>query len=932
MRADFAGARWWKFDFHTHTPFSWDTYWHARIGQTDAVTPEQWLRRFMDAGIDCVAVTDHNGGGWIDELKSKYEDMERENTLGFRQLVLFPGVEISVNGGFHVLALFDVDSAGAHITGVLGALDYNGQQGDPDACTTSSLADAIPKLAEAGGLVIPAHADQAKGLLEVRQDAPQRAVVDANTLKQILGSRLLIAMEIVSPGTPLPQLYRDSKVAWTAVVGSDCHNFQGGPQPGDRFTWVKMGVPSLEGVRLALLDGSPLSVQRSDQTTGDPNQRATLVLEEIVVRDARYAGRGEPLRVRFSPWLSCLIGGRGSGKSTVIEMLRLGLRRHDDLPKALRPAFERFARVPESRHAEGALTPDTEIAILLRKDSARFRVTWRQSGQGSVIEEQQADGGWAEAAGDVPSRFPARIFSQKHVFTLSEDPNALLQLIDEAPQVARPEWERSFRETEARFLRLRGECRELAARLADRARIEGELADVGRQLAVFEAGGHRDLLVRFQRSRRQRRALDDRAEELAQSTAQLRAAASSLAPADIREEDFDEVDAAQRAGLELLREAATRQQELSAAVSDLATRLAEYRAEWTERRNRSAWSDREGEIAAAYHELVPRLRAEGIQDPTTYGALVQRRQGLERQVAEMESLRRRIEELEIQSAQALEALSRLRLDLSRRRSEFLENVLPQNAYVRMAVVPFGAEASAAETTFRSHLGREDDRLAEDILSKDGERGILVELYDRLPASPDRGESAATRIDALKQRLLRCAGGGEIEGWSKWFHNHLRGLRADQVDRLLLWWPDDALRVEYRRASDFSPIEQGSPGQKSAAILAFLLSYGDEPIVLDQPEDDLDNHLIYDLIVRQVRENKRQRQVIVATHNANIVVNGDAEMVIAMDHRGGQCRLIEEGTGCLQERGVRDEILRVMEGGREAFDQRYRRILEGKDRV
>ncbi len=106
------------------------------------------------------------------------------------------------------------------------------------------------------------------------------------------------------------------------------------------------------------------------------------------------------------------------------------------------------------------------------------------------------------------------------------------------------------------------------------------------------------------------------------------------------------------------------------------------------------------------------------------------------------------------------------------------------------------------------------------------------------------------------------------------------------------------------------------------MLAFFLAYGNEPLVLDQPEDDLDNHLIYDLVVRQLRESKKRRQVIVVTHNANIVVNGDAERVHAFDFRG-QCYVKENG--CLQEALVRTEICRVMEGGRRAFDNRYRRL-------
>ena len=103
----------------------------------------------------------------------------------------------------------------------------------------------------------------------------------------------------------------------------------------------------------------------------------------------------------------------------------------------------------------------------------------------------------------------------------------------------------------------------------------------------------------------------------------------------------------------------------------------------------------------------------------------------------------------------------------------------------------------------------------------------------------------------------------------------------------------------------------------------LLAYGDEPLVLDQPEDDLDNHLIYDLVVRQIRENKLRRQIIVVTHNPNIVVNGDAEMLHVMEFTAGQCTVSRSGS--LQDQEIRDEICSVMEGGREAFESRYRRL-------
>jgi hypothetical protein len=294
-----------------------------------------------------------------------------------------------------------------------------------------------------------------------------------------------------------------------------------------------------------------------------------------------------------------------------------------------------------------------------------------------------------------------------------------------------------------------------------------------------------------------------------------------------------------------------------------------------------------------------------------------------------------MQELEDQAENVLSEIEKVRADLTARRIEFLDRVLAGNEFVRITLVPFGLDPTAAEAEFRKRLAREDGRLSDDILSLDGTGGILAELYRDLPSGRDeRSSEAQRRIRDIKRRVAAIVKGDAASGLTKWFRNHVRELRPEQLDHLALWWPDDGLRVEYRRAGTdrFLPIEQGSPGQKSAAILAFLLSHGEEPIVLDQPEDDLDNHLIYDLIVRQIRENKRRRQVIVATHNPNIVVNGDAELVVSMDYQRGQCVVRENGTGCLQERGVRDEVCRVMEGGRQAFEARYRRLLEEVTRV
>lgn len=108
------------------------------------------------------------------------------------------------------------------------------------------------------------------------------------------------------------------------------------------------------------------------------------------------------------------------------------------------------------------------------------------------------------------------------------------------------------------------------------------------------------------------------------------------------------------------------------------------------------------------------------------------------------------------------------------------------------------------------------------------------------------------------------------------------------------------------------------------MLAFLLAHGCDPLVFDQPEDDLDNHLIYGLVVQQIRTNKLHRQLIIVTHNPNIVLNGDAELIHVLDFNH-QCHIKQ--TGSLQEQVMRKEVCQEMEGGEEAFGRRYLRLAK-----
>lgn len=126
--------------------------------------------------------------------------------------------------------------------------------------------------------------------------------------------------------------------------------------------------------------------------------------------------------------------------------------------------------------------------------------------------------------------------------------------------------------------------------------------------------------------------------------------------------------------------------------------------------------------------------------------------------------------------------------------------------------------------------------------------------------------------------------------------------------------------EFRtRESEYIPFENASAGQQATALLKTLLNQPGPPLIIDQPEEDLDNPVMLE-IVEQLWEAKRLRQIIFASHNANLVVNGDAELVAWFGYRaaGDESRGTIVGEGAIDIPDAREAIKRIMEGGESAF--------------
>lgn len=121
------------------------------------------------------------------------------------------------------------------------------------------------------------------------------------------------------------------------------------------------------------------------------------------------------------------------------------------------------------------------------------------------------------------------------------------------------------------------------------------------------------------------------------------------------------------------------------------------------------------------------------------------------------------------------------------------------------------------------------------------------------------------------------------------------------------------------------LEHLSKGQKATAILLLLLLESDGPLIVDQPEDDLDNTFISGDVVPTIRREKSSRQFLFATHNANIPVLGDAELIVGLsavgEAEGGSAEISDSSIGSIDVDSVRTLVEERLEGGHDAFELR-----------
>jgi energy-coupling factor transporter ATP-binding protein EcfA2 len=931
---EFKGTRWFKCDFHLHTTKS-------KCFHDQTVTPEQWVDRAIEQGLDCVAVTDHNSGLGVDEIK------EAANNKG---LIVYPGVEITCDTGkVHLLVIFDVDKTAADIRDFLVRAEIEAKDfGEQTGYTLKSVFD-IAELAKGKAIIIPSHIDSFSGLSSLSLSA----LNDFYALENINGvqivheefldttldisnnSELVEKLSTFYGNSASPIGTEELKARYSTVQNAIKKNiailtFSDNPHApmspkhglagiGDSYTWIKMNeTPSLESLRQALLLPE-YRVKNKIQSPNPPYKKPSIWIKSISISNTKITDPQTPLKVEFSPQLNTIIGGRGSGKSSVIRFIRGVFNRSIDengIESLLSIINDQndFYKIEGGRPKKGVIDKKTVIEIEIIRNEESYRVTasliTSSCNQNIKIEKLDAlTSKWVRNNDEgFINFFEFEQYSQKQIYEIAQEPNALREKIDTAiDEVSTIKAEKD--KIKINFLAKSAEIRAINQLIKGKGLVETKINDLDESIKKLQKSGVAKLIEDKEKFLKEKKNLITFKESITSKEELINSLIEDMIITEIDYSDFN--DEHSKILKPLSDEIIQKYTKIKDELEQIKTSMLTSNTNYNQLVKDSTWNT---DFAENLSELATKkleLEADGIEDISNYEKLTDEREILLEQLAlikaAMKEGKQFFQEKKVLKEQYLDK----RKELTSLREQFVKSLFENDNKLKISINQF-RNKNDFENKLRQILQKQDT-FQDDI-------NILVDICFRGKVEDKIKEIKKIFLD-IRQDLdvNKIVSGG--------FINIIKNLNSEQIDEIELLIPEDEIEIKYKpnNQSPFKSLSTASAGQKTTAILTFLLSYGKNPLILDQPEDDLDNKLVYDLIVDRLKKAKEKRQLIVVTHNANIPVNGDAEYIISMNSETKKLSVLHSGT--VEQQNVKKEICDVMEGSESAFEMRSRRYKQ-----
>ncbi len=876
-----SGAQFFRADLHVHSlGGSFDV-------SDPSATPEGLVDEAISVGLDVLAIADHN------EITSVAPALSAAKGS---KLLVIPALELSTLSGHLLCYLASLEKLEAFY-GKLTLID----RGTPKSRCQTAMLDCLNLLEDHNGFGLLAHVDGGNGL-EVVSPGGKPHKLDILCHRSLMGIELKQATSPVSysDGDPdntrkqigqerIKRLELGSKQFIARVLNSDSHTRDalGRNARGDkRVTRFKMEAPSFDAIRIALEDCD-----------------ARVRIEEEVPQSVPYlealqleGGFLDGVRIHLSKNLNCIIGGRGTGKSTTLEATRC------------------LASTPSTSRIVDSEAWPRRILLFWRDEADQSHTLQRDINSNNINVGDPTNG---------PRAFQVDCYGQGDTARLSEalkkDPLALLSYLD-------------------RFIRLKGEreaervaLEELVAiqtnleKCQERAntmpQLKGDLLLVERQLKAMEKENAKELIGlqrRLAAGKELRGNITDKIRDIRDHIQSMSISATvSEITGLVKAEDLvvgkEQFSLISKAASEFGLEAEASQTQTIANYKRLQSSIEEQI---------SLWKTQESSALTDIDTKRKALEAQGITFNMAFIEKMAKDEArLRATLADLKAMEPKLAKLKKQYLDCKTRRWSTRSMIARHREAYgkrISSLLKE--WVTGLVVSLKYSANCYSKTMEDLIvGAMNWKTSSvpraSLLIKRMTAPGLLAAIDKKDASAiqevltDAGSSVFSKsaaeqlINTLSEPTLRFA---------------LEQADVHDVPRLSVskMVPDGKGGTKLM-LKDYSKLSMGQ--QQSTLLSLVLASDGNVPLVIDQPEDNLDGEFIYQTLVPVLRRAKERRQVIVVTHNANIAVLGDAEQVIVLKSTSEQGSVTSRGS--IDDEQTRQAACGILEGAKEAFMRR-----------
>ncbi|MBK83350.1 MAG: DNA repair protein [Gammaproteobacteria bacterium] len=845
---------------------------------SDSEYNQQLLDAALEAGIDIIGLASHGSINGFEQIRDLFKE---------HGIVVFPGFEIASTEKVHLVCLFDELTEADQIKMHLGALGVD--VSNPAAPVQKTAIDIIEYVNNKNGFIYAAHCTNDDGVLKRRMNHVWQhkgllaaqipgSIDDLKGVESDFYRRVFLNNDI--------NYKRCREMA--AINAADVETPEKIKKKGASCL-IKMTKPCFASFKQAFLDAGSRVRLNSDKI-----ENYASAIEGI-----RFIGGYlDGVDIEFSEHLNAIIGGRGTGKSTMLECIRYGL--------GLEPKTQNAIKQHKNIVDTNLGNERGMVEITLRSSvmhGRQFKISRKYGNQPVVVDDQN----------NISPYHPTdllpglELYGQNEIYEMTRDLHSRNQLIE---RFLEGEHEQFDAEIANLLAKLKENRESIKQALNQKGDIESEVECLPKlldQAKQYQALGIEEKLKIIPKLEKEKQLKTRVEEEVLHVKEAIQTLIDSvpdtvfLSDSALNELPNADLFKQQRVLLDELT-TATKQslKQLEQLVLNTDTQLAPLKQSLLEKHQYD-----EQNLEKAFKDIPTSQGKTGRQIGAEYQALLKQIEQIKPKQTQLQHRLAQIEELYIQRKKLL-------LELDQQTSARATSILKSVKQLTRKL----------ENKIRLTLQPEGNRqVFFNFLSECNLEGIGVKrLAWVLEGNFSPSNLAATVRQGEEQ--LAASNFGIPNSVVKAL-THLSEVKLLELEELQL---PDTLAIELNVTHGevtplFKSIDDLSTGQQCTAVLHLLLLDNHDPLILDQPEDNLDNAFIADRIVAELRRAKLGRQFLFATHNANIPIFGDAEWIGVLSVDDNKGKLLPEQQGAIDIPKVQELAADILEGGKNAFNQR-----------